>query len=102
MTLCACASTSREPIAFDTSLQEDFKKADDIQLGKVDPAERDELRRRLHARLRKEGDDYFATALSALPLMDQVSVVNIMGFQNPSDYDKFPKTRYVLGSAPKI
>ena len=100
--LCACAGGREAQSGHDTSLQQDFLKADQIQRGDVNPAEWNALRARLHARLRKEGDEQFAAALSALPLMDQVSVVNMMGFMNPSDYDNFPKTKHLLASAPKL
>lgn len=100
--LCACAGGWEGSSGYETSLQQDFQRADEIQRRDVNSSEWDALRVRLHARLRKEGDEQFAAALSALPLMDQVSVVNIMGFKNPSDYDNFPKTKNVLASAPKI
>jgi len=61
-----------------------------------------ELRMRLHSRLRAEGDDSFSATLSKIPEMKQVSVVNVMGFMNPSEYDRFPKTQYILAAAPKI
>lgn len=73
-----------------------------IQRREFTSAEFDSLRAHLHSRLQEEGDDKFSTALAAMPPMIQTSVVNVMGFMKPSDYDQFPKTKEVLSSAPKI
>ncbi len=61
-----------------------------------------DLQSRLHARLRQEGDDALATALNTIPEMKRVSVVNVMGFLDPREYDRFPKTQNLLSAAPKI
>ena len=102
LALCSCAAPQKAPVEYNTLLQEDFRKADILQGGDVNLSAINELRIRLHSRLRQEGDDKFAAILAAQPLMAQVSVVNIMGFTNPSDYDNFPKTKHVLSAAPKI
>jgi hypothetical protein len=81
---------------------EDLQKAETLMSGDFGSEAFYALRARLHARLRAEGDDKFSAALAEIPMMEQVSVVNVMGFMNPSDYDNFPKTQYILESAPKI
>ncbi|MES2709624.1 MAG: hypothetical protein V4726_23705 [Verrucomicrobiota bacterium] len=97
---CATAEVRNTPA---TSLAADFQEADSLMAADdFDSEAIASLRSRLHARLRQEGDDAFAEAFATTPMMKQVSVVNVMGFMNPSDYDRFPKTKYLLSAAPKI
>jgi hypothetical protein len=97
---CATTETTRAPA---TSLVADFQDADKLMTSDdFDSIAIADLRSRLHARLRLEGDEAFASALDTISEMKRVSVVNVMGFMDPSDYDQFPKTQHLLSAAPKI
>ena len=97
---CATTDTTSAPA---TSLVADFQEADKVMTSDdFDSVAIADLRSRLHTRLRLEGDEAFASALDTIPQMKRVSVVNVMGFMDPSDYDQFPKTQHLLSAAPKI
>lgn len=97
---CATTDTTNAPA---TSLVADFQEADKLMMSDdFDSVAIADLQSRLHARLRLEGDEAFASALATIPDLKRVSVVNVMGFMNPSDYDQFPKTKHLLSATPKI
>ena len=79
-----------------------FIAADAIERGDFDLNTWNELKRTLHAELHRLGDEIFAQALSQESDEVRVSVVNCMGFLQPAQYDRYPKTLHVLSAAPKI
>lgn len=100
----AFASCAPAPVATNAGsipLQEDFQRAS-VVMQKFSVTEMNVLRERLHQRMRQEGDEKFATELAKQPESVQIDVVNVMGFLNPTEYDEFPRTKYVLSAAPKI
>jgi hypothetical protein len=98
-----CAAVEPTNVTADQSLAADFSEAQKLMTAdNFDWEAITELRHRLHRRLAEEGDTAFSSVLGTIPEMDRVPIVNVMGFLNPEEYDPYPKTEYLLSSAPKI
>jgi len=79
-----------------------FASADALQRSDFNLEALNTLKVILHQQLHVVGDDTFSKALSNESEDIQISVVNCMGFSDPSEYNRFPKTKHVLAAAPKI
>lgn len=98
--VCSCVTSPKNNLPL---LEDDFKHAYELQrAARYDAAAHQLLKNRLHQRLKEEGDESFSQTLAKQPYKIQIEVVNTMGFSDPSSYDRFPRTKYVLSAAPKI
>jgi hypothetical protein len=98
---CSLTQTAEPQTRFSTTLDQDFRSAVPISY-EFDRPKMDALRRRLLERMRIEGDERFADALSRQRDDVQTEVCNIMGLLEEPEFDRFPKSRYALSAAPKI
>lgn len=108
LVLVGCCTSGKQPAVRKVAVQPTeslhayFLKADFLsQADHWDQEAWSTLKNDLHRQLREQGDRVFARALAKESYGVQIAVVNCMGFVNPSDYDEYPKTQYVLSAAPK-